>query len=586
MNTIQRAVARLIGLGKLYDTAERLQYLEKRASLENPEIPVSDPRVWEKVFGGESSDAGIRVDPDGAMRFSPVWKAVAMVSQDVSCIPTFVYRRTRDGGKRRAPRHPAYRVLRRKANQLMTSQLWKQLTVAQAMLYGGAYSYIARDQFAHPVELLPLSPEETYPVDVDGRIVYRTMIANRELFFDRLDVFHTPGVVLHGLKGLNLVEYARQSLGRGLAAEKYSARFFGNNAMPAGVLSHPHRLTEPAIAKLRESIQAIHGGLDNQHKTAILEEGMTWTPLGVDAEKAQMIASLEFSVKEVARWFNIPPHRLGDDSKTSYNSVEQENLHYHESTLTPWFCKLREEAWEKLLTERQKRLDTHTIEELRVAILAADAMTRANYYSRGILDGWLSRDEVRAFENLNPIPDELGQTFLVPLNMQVLGEDPPGEDDPPAGGGGDQDDQDDQGEDVDDSERAARAVLHGLEDVAERAAKRLAHYAERAAKKPAQYCAWLDSLERDHAAVLASMYAPVCRQADILGMELCDPDQLARSQLEQWSEALNEVADTASKDDLQPRAMEAVERLRGDGAAQFVRRLTRWNEDLALALSS
>lgn len=589
MNILQRMIARLTGLEKLRQTAERLQYLEKRATLENPSIPLSDPRVWEKVFGGEASASGIRVDHDQAMRFSPVWKAVAMVSQDISCIPTFVYRRTAGDGKRRAPRHPAYRLLRRKANQLMTSQTWKQLTIAQAMLYGASYSYIVRDQFANPIELLPLSPADTYPIDLDGRMVYRTMAATKELFFDRLNVFHVPGVVLDGLRGANLIEYAKDSLGRGLAAEKYSSKFFANNAMPAGVLSHPHRLTDGAIAKLRQSINAIHGGLENQHRVAILEEGMTWTPLGVDAEKAQLIAALEFSVKEVARWFNIPPHRLGDDSKTSYNSVEQENLHYHESTLTPWFCKLREEAYEKLLSERQKRLDSHTIEELRVAILAADSMTRANYYSRGILDGWLSRDEVRRFENLNPIPDGEGEKFLVPLNMQVLGEEPPEDDadpDPPA----DDDDQNqdqDQDDQVNQDDRARTALLHGLEDATGRASKRLAHYADRAAKRPREFCGWLDGFRAEQEPIICAMYAPVARQAAALQVDVQPAAELAAALMDHWYRELDQVTREASAEQLTDQVTRTTHRLRDPWQMQsFARRQLSWNEDPALALSS
>lgn len=577
MNLFQRFVARLIGLN---DARIGAHNLYTRASLEDPRVPISDPRVWEKIFGGEPSDAGINVNPRTALEFSPVWKAVSMVSQDVSCIPTFVYRRTREGGKTRAYRHPAFKLLRRKANHLMTSQLWKQITIAQAMLYGGSYSLINRDQFANPTELLPLSPADTYPVDHRGRIVYRTMIDGREQYFDWMDVFHVPGVMLDGLQGLSLIDFARRSLGRGLAADKYSAKFFANNTMPAGVLSHPHRLSDTAMGKLRESMQKVHGGLDAQHRVAILEEGMSWTPMGVDPEKAQMIASMEFAVKDVARWFNIPAHRLGDDAKTSYNSVEQENLAYHESTLTPWFTKLREEAFEKLLSERQKRLETHTVEELRVAILQADSMTRANFYSRGILDGWLSRDEVRAYENLNPIPDGGGGKFLVPLNMQVLGEDPPEES--PG-----EDDDDDQDQDVsDDQERAREALLVGLQDATGRAIKRLAHYAERAAKKPQEFCGWLDNLHAQQEATVQSMFDPTVRAAAALGVDVPDALRLAHELVGQWYAELDSVAREAPAAELTAKVTRRLGKLTDPSQLNKFARRQLWNGDPVLVRSS
>lgn len=560
--------------------------IQKRATImENPAVDLTDPRAWEVLFGGTPSDSGISLTGHKVLEYSPVWQAVATISEDISVIPTFIYKRTADGGKERALRHPAYPLLRRKANPIHTAQLWKQVMVAQALIFGNSFSLINRDEFATPLELLVLDPHLTRAYVAKGRTAYRTRIAGQPKTFEASDIFHLRGVSIDALEGLSLIQFAKNSLGRGLAAEKFSAKYFANNAMPSGVLTHPHRLTDATLQHLRESTQQLHGGLDKQHRFAILEEGMTWTPIGVEPEKSQMLATMAFSVKDVARWFKIPPHRLGDDSRTAYNSVEQENLSYQESTLTPWFCKLREEAYDKLLTEREKRLESHTIEEQRLAILAADATTRANFYSRGLLDGWLNRDEVRSFENLNPIPDGEGQAFMAPLNMQLLGEESEPEDDPPADSDPDDDIQDDS-EDENQDRGKALAQLEVLTDAAVRAAKRLAHYTERASKDPSSFCDWMENYAHEHREIIAAMFASAVRAAHQLGIDTPSAGDLADRLIEDWTGNVDQITREATADGLAGQVVQLGQRYPGGQAKQFARNQIQWNGELSIALSS
>lgn len=596
--------------------------ISKRGTiLDNAAVSLSDDNVWETIFGGEPTDTGEYVNGRKALEYAPVWQAVAMIAEDVSTVPTFVYKRLTNGGKERAKKHPAYRLLRRKANPLHTAQLWKQIMVAQALIYGNAYSWILRDEYANPWELLILNPDQTKLVNVQGAAHYETRISNQRKTLSTLDVFHLRGNSVDELGGLNLIEYARNSLARGIAAGKYASKFYTNNAMPAGVLTHPHRLGPEALQHLRESIESMYGGLDKAHRIAVLEEGMTWTALGADPEKSQMLATLQFSVKDVARFFKIPPHRLGDDVTTSYASVEQENLSYQQSTLTPWFVKLREEAFDKLLTEREKETESHTIEELRLAILAADAATRANFYSRGLLDGWLNRDEVREYENLNPIPDGLGQAFMAPLNMQLLGEEPdedePDEDEPapdPEDEGDDEDQDSDEDQDraaqqpgpdasaqapapppiAREGDRSAASPTRNVEaaqlvvlsDAAQRASKRLAHYTQRAARDPAGFCSWLESFAQDHREVVAAMFGPAERMARALGIETPASTELAARLFGEWSRECDQVTRQATAGELADQVVELAERYTAVGASEFARRQIGWSAEQQTSLSS
>jgi hypothetical protein len=391
------------------------------------------------------------------------------------------------------------------------------------------------------------------------------------------DVFHLKGTTVEGVEGVNLIAMARNSLGKALAAEKYGNKFFSNNAVPGGVIEHPLRLSDQARAHLRESIQSIHGGLSNAHRVALLEEGMKWAPTGVKPEDAQLVGVMDMSVRDAARWLNMPPHRLGDPTRVGFNSVEQENLAYQQSTLGPWYCRIREEAWDKLLTEEEKENETHVIEEKRISLLAADAKTRYEVYSIGVQNGILSRDEVREFENMNPIPDGDGSTFFVPLNMEETGDemdDDDGEDAPqptsgttsPVDGGDDTrgsrpehlHGQNGDGkavpvghprEDAGAARLAFRYVTRNrlgsdqldrisselFDDAHRRAANRLTHYADRM-KGSSDIENQRQSLDK-HEAVISSMFTPVVSVLSQAGYdgELPSPEAMSQRYLRAWS---------------------------------------------------
>lgn len=427
--------------------------------IENPSIPITDPKVWRHYFGSRDSEAGIAIDGKKMLEYSPIWQGITMIAGDISQTPIYVYKRLAEGGKERDRSHPAFKLLRRQANEDLTANIWAEIVMVHALLYGNHYSWIEGARFdAEPKRLIPLNPDLTYTKDDGDGLVYITRHKNRQLVFMPGEIFHVRGLCLDKFDGLSIVDYARNTVGRSLASERFSNKFFANGAAPSGVLTHPNRLDEEAYQNLRKSVQEMYGGSANAHRMAILEEGMTWTPMGVDAEKAQMVRSLEFGVLDAARILNIPPHRLGADIRSSYNSLEQENQSYYTSTLGPWFAKIREEAYAKLLTEQQKISDSHTIEELRIALLNADAKTRHEVYDIGLRNGIYNRDEVRAYENLNPIPNGEGKIFLTPTNMS--GPDADQEDE-----GEDSDVAGNDNDDIDESDRMSRVIAALVEQL-------------------------------------------------------------------------------------------------------------------------
>lgn len=387
---------------------------------------INDEGILEALIAGTETDSGVTVNKKKALQYSPFWRGVNLISRDVGKLPLFVYQR--DGsGKRRAIEHPAFRLLRRKPNAEMTAFTFRETLQSHALTRGNGYAYIDRRGDGAPSQLILLNPDNTYPVRANGTLWYVVDVRGDQRKITAQDILHIRGLGDDGLIGYDVISYAKNSLGRGIGAAEYTSRYFKNDGTPGMVLEYPGTLSPEAFRKLKAEWSAMHSGLENKHKTAILENGMKLNQYSVRAKDTQLIETRTFELREVANWLGIPPHKLGDTARTSYNSLEQENQSYLDDALDPWLVKWEEECWDKLLTEDEKRNDTHVVEFLRNALVRADLAARGNFYHQGLQDGWFNRDEVRAMENMNPMPDGIGQKYYIPLNMGVASNENPDE---------------------------------------------------------------------------------------------------------------------------------------------------------------
>jgi HK97 family phage portal protein len=472
-------------------------------SFENPATNLSDPAAWlSEMFGGGESDSGVKVNRKTVLGLPPLLRAVTLLSTDVAKLPLVVYRRLPEGGKEKAPEHPAYYILRRKATPEITASVFIQTLIGHALLKGDGYAYIRRLGSGAPQELWPLNPDVTFPVRENGVLWYTTQIEGNPHKLPAADVLHVHGLGFDGLSGYPIIEIAKDAIGLGLGIQKYRSKFFANNARPGMALEFPQTLSDKARDNIAKSWKTMYGGLDQQHRTAILEEGVKVHPFTTNAKDAQLAEALPFTARDVSNITGVPPHKLGDDVRTSYASLEQENQAYLNEALDGWLVAFEDECWDKLLTEDEKRNDTHVVEFLRNALVRADLKTRFGAYHSALQDGWMNRDEVRDRENMNPLPDGQGEEYLVPLNMA------------PAGGDGD-DDGEPQPTDEDKDDEQPRAVTPAqralLADALVGMVRRIAKSAQRNAKRGGDvYMAWInDGLDRHASAVMDAITGPV-----------------------------------------------------------------------------
>jgi hypothetical protein len=228
------------------------------------------------------------------------------------------------------------------------------------------------------------------------------------------DIFHIKNVTSNGYWGLDVVSYAKNSVGLGLATEKHGNRFFKNNAKPSVVLETEQNIDKERADQLLASWNAMHAGAANAYKTAILSGGMSAKVMSISNDNAQWLQSRQFQRQEIASWFLLPANKLNDTASVSYSSVAAYNKSYLDQTLMNWIVSWEEEYNDKLLTPRQRETEDFYFEFVTAGLLRADLLQRYQAYQVGISSEFLSPNEVRQFENLPRRNDDGGDSYQNP----------------------------------------------------------------------------------------------------------------------------------------------------------------------------
>ncbi len=369
------------------------------------------------IMAGGRTNAGIIVNEQSAMRMSAVWACTKVLSESIGMLPLILYRR--DGDKKsRAADHPLYSILHDQPNPEMTAYTFKQSMMVHLCLRGNAYAEIERDRLGRVIALWPIAQDQfsvTPKRDDKGRIYYQVWSrkAGSEYKIPADKMLHIMGLGYNGLVGLSPIGQARQSIGLGLAAEEFGARFFGNGANLSGVLQHPEKISSEAAERLRKSWNELYSGLSNSSKTAILEEGMTYNRIGIPPEDAQFMETRKFQTIDIARIFRVPPHKIMELERATWANIEHLSIEFVTDSLGPWLENWEQTISWKLLDPKERQ--EYFAEYLVNALLRGDTTARYSSYAVGRQNGWLSANDIRKLENMDPIDG--GDVYLVPLNM-------------------------------------------------------------------------------------------------------------------------------------------------------------------------
>lgn len=508
--------------------------LQKAAarSLENPSIPLGSPTPQLlDALGVTPSSTGITITPQRAMALTVVHACVRVLANAVASLPLPVYKRLLPAGKEEAPAHPLYRLLHDRPNPEMSSFTFRETLQHHLSLWGNAYAEKEFDGAGRVIALWPLLPDRTRAIRHNGEKVYVTNVNHKEVGLDADRVLHIPGLGFDGLQGYSPLALARQSMGLAAATEEFGARFFGNGSRPGGVLTSSKKLSPEAKANLRESWERIQGGLSGAQRTAILEDGLDWKAMGIPNDEAQFLETRKFQVSEIARFYGVPPHMVGDLEKATFSNIEQQGIEFVTHTVRPLVIR-----WEHILNWElfsESDRGKYYAKFLLIGLMRGDSAARGTYYNQMWNVGALSINDIRELEDMNPVDG--GDQRFVPLNTvpldqaaDVTHKQAASGAGKPAGSKPTQNVGDEAAPQPDEfNARIRRSFAAIMHDAAKRVAKREATAAKRAVKKgKTQFLAWIDEfygsdqpdyIERAYRPVLIGLAEALDESADAAG---------------------------------------------------------------------
>ncbi len=379
-------------------------------------VLIQSPDQLDDYLRGEGASAGgVVVNADTAMRVASVYACVRIIAGAVATMPLQLKRRTSPKTREDASDHPLHQVLSRRPNRWMTPSGFRRMLQAHLLLRGNAYALKVRNARGEVVELLPLHPDRTRSEQQDDlSIVYRYRTkTGGERIFRQDEVFHLIGLTLDGVTGVSVITYARETIGLSAAISRHGSLFFRNGTNPGAVLRAKNKIGPEGVETLKQSLESYRGA-DNANKTLVLEEDMEFEHIGMSATDAQFVEAIGATRTDIAMFFGVPPHMLGDTAKsTSWGSgIEQQSIGFVAYTLEDWLTGWEQTIGRDLIAARETDLFARFN---RAGLVRGDIKTRYGAYAVGRQWGWLSANDVRELEDMNPVDG--GDEYLVPLNM-------------------------------------------------------------------------------------------------------------------------------------------------------------------------
>lgn len=367
------------------------------------------------LLAGDSASGKV-ISHESALASSTVYACVRIIAETVGSLPLHVYKKLEEGGKVRAYSHPLYRLLNSRPNPWQTSMEWREQMVEHLALRGNYYGALMRHDDDIIDDVIPIHPDRVKVAQLpDYTLGYEVQRENGgRIVLAQKDVLHIramPG--LDGITGRSVISHQKDLIGSALATQEYSGKLFRNDATPGVVITYPKALSTEALKRLKESWNETYSGSSNARRTAILEDGADISKLSMTADESQFIETRRLQRSEIAGLFRVPLILLQADQQTAtYASAEQFMLSFLTHCIRPWLVRIEQAMHRALFSAPQIYVPEFNAE----GMLRGDIATRYRGYAIGRQWGWLSANDIRDRENMNPI--EGGDTYLEPLNMK------------------------------------------------------------------------------------------------------------------------------------------------------------------------
>jgi len=389
-----------------------------------------DPRLWPSSFFNQSlfqrflnpTSSNINITSESAFQIPAYWLAVRAISEDIAKLPINLFTVNSEGTKKIIFNNPLQKVLNQGFNDETDSFTGIQTLVQWMLTFGNGYAEIQRNSLGdirlnliHPSRVSVQRNGEgvlfyvvTTRTDMDSQNRRRQRTSNFRA--DQMLHLKGPG---NGVVGYSIGEIAAQSLGISVAAQDFTGAFFGNNLSIGAVLETDKALDAPQKEAIRKDWKKKFGGAKNAHEMAILDRGFKFNRLQMSSTDAELLSTREFQIKDIARWFRIPPHKLMDMSNSTFNNVEQQDINYSTDTITPWIRRL-----EVQLKFKFHRTDNTIIDIDEKALARGDMKARSAFFKEMFAMGTMSGNQIALAEGLPKY--EGGEIRYIPLNLTPI----------------------------------------------------------------------------------------------------------------------------------------------------------------------
>lgn len=373
-----------------------------------------DKQVRQRVQGTHVH-SGVDVSEESAMKFITVFSCVRVLAETISSLPLQVFK-TRSSGKGadKATGHHVYELLYNMPNDEMPTTSWRAQQIGNQALSGNCYSVITENRRGQPIDLYPLMWTEckAFRDQSDGKIKYKVMDRGKSETYPANKIFHVSSFGGDGITGYSPIRQAAESIGVGMAAVEFSARFYGQGMNVGSVLEYPDAMSDVAYARLKEDLDLKGAGLANSWKPLILEEGAKFGRIPMPLRDAQFIETRKFARDDICGLLRVPPHMIANLERSTNNNIEHQGIEFVMYSLMPYLI-----AWEKtlnwkLFTPAERRAGYYVKHNV-AALLRGDYKTRQEGLGQMRQNGVINADTWLDMEDMNPIGGVAGEAYLV-----------------------------------------------------------------------------------------------------------------------------------------------------------------------------
>jgi HK97 family phage portal protein len=361
--------------------------------------------------------SGIRVNADNSMACSAYTACIRVISDAVSALPLHVFERLANGGKQKATSHPVYRLLHMQPNPWQTAQEFRDWMTGMYLHYGASYAEIRPGARGAVSELWPLHSSRMEAERLENgtvRYKYREP-SGKQTLYTQEQIFCLRFTTEDGIRPIPTYTLFRNAIGLAQALEAHGSAYFGSGARPGIILESDNPIPVEAAERLREQWERMHRGPDRAFRTAVLPNGVKAHELSGSNESSQFLELRGWQLLEIARAFRIPPHLIQDLSRSTYSNIEVQGTEFVQHCLLPHLKRWEAAIARDLIVDDETYFAEHSVSGL----LRGDHASRSAYYVSALQNGWMTINEIRELENLNPIgPD--GDKHFVQLNMTTL----------------------------------------------------------------------------------------------------------------------------------------------------------------------